>query len=106
MPISTFFLENYHRLKPYDLTHGEAMFIVHLMQHKWGSDSPFPAYKTIAQRMHVSTKSARRSAASLEGKGYLKREFRVGMTNRFDLKGLMDALVKLKKGMKKVSKRN
>ncbi len=30
--ISTFFLENYSRLKPYSLTHGEAMFVVHLMQ--------------------------------------------------------------------------
>ena len=39
--ISTFFLENYHRLKPYSLTHGEAMFIVHLMQHKWGAEAPY-----------------------------------------------------------------
>jgi hypothetical protein len=31
---------------------------------------------------------------------YLKREMRVGATNRFHLKGLMDALVKLKKAMK------
>jgi len=38
--ISTFFLENYHRLKPYPLTHGEAMFVVHLMQHKWGVEAP------------------------------------------------------------------
>jgi hypothetical protein len=98
--VSTFFLENYHRLKPYDLTYGEAMFVVHLMQHKWGESAPFPAYKTLAQRMHFSTKSARRWAASLEKKGYLKREMRVGTTNRFHLKGLMDSLVSLKKAMK------
>jgi hypothetical protein len=100
VPVSTFFLENYHRLKPFDLTYGEAMFVVHLMQHKWDENAPFPAYKTIAQRMHVSAKSARRWAASLEQKGYLKREMRVGATNRFHLKGLMDSLVKLKKGQK------
>ena len=43
---------------------------------------------------------ARRWAASLEKKGYLEREMRVGTTNRFHLKGLMDALVSLKKAMK------
>ncbi len=71
VPVSTFFLENYHRLKPCDLTYGEAMFVIHLMQHKWDESAPFPAYKTIAHRMHVSAKSARRWAASLEQKGYL-----------------------------------
>ena len=96
VPVSTFFLENYHRLKPFDLTYGEAMFVIHLMQHKWDENAPFPAYKTIVQRMHVSTKSARRWAASLEQKGYLKREIRVGATNRFHLTGLMEALVRLK----------
>jgi len=77
VPVSTFFLENYHRLKPFDLTYGEAMFVIHLMQHKWDEKAPFPAYKTIAHRMHVSAKSARRWAASLEQKGYLKREMRI-----------------------------
>jgi len=96
VPVSTFFLENYHRLKPFDLTYGEAMFVIHLMQHKWNEKAPFPAYKTIAKRMHVSAKSTRRWAASLEQKGYLKREMRIGATNRFHLKGLLDALVSLK----------
>ena len=106
VPVSTFFLENYHRLKPFDLTYGEAMFLVHLMQHKWDENAPFPAYKTISNRMHVSAKSARRWAASLEQKGYLKREMRVGETNRFHLKGLMDALVRLKDSQaKKVRKK-
>jgi hypothetical protein len=104
VPVSTFFLENYHRLQPFDLTYGEAMFVIHLMQHKWDENAPFPAYKTIAHRMHVSTKSARRWAASLEQKGYLKREMRVGATNRFHLKGLLDALVSLKKTASKPEK--
>ncbi|WP_395741301.1 helix-turn-helix domain-containing protein [Prosthecobacter sp.] len=96
VPVSAFFLENYHRLQPYDLTYGEAMFIVHIMQHKWDEKAPFPGYKTISKRMHVSPKSARRMAASLENKGYLKREMRIGTTNLFHLKGLMTALVALK----------
>ena len=95
--VSNFFLENYHRLKPYPLTHGEAMFVVHLMQFKWDEAKPYPAYKTIAERMVVSDKTARRFAAKLQGKGYLQREMRVAQTNRFDMSRLMTALVDLKK---------
>jgi DNA-binding MarR family transcriptional regulator len=98
--ISCFFLENYHRLKPYSLTHGEAMFVVHLMQHKWGEASPYPGYKTIAKRMGVSDKTARRLARSLEQKTYLIREVRQANTNRFHLTKLMTALVGLKKTAK------
>lgn len=94
--VSTFFLENYHRLKPYPLTHGEAMFVVHLMQFKWDEAKPYPAYKTIAERMVVSDKTARRFAVSLQGKGYLQREIRIAQTNRFDMSRLMAALVDLK----------
>src|SRR5205809_1121829 len=98
--ISTFFLENYHRLKPYSLTHGEAMFIVHLMQYKWAEEAPYPGYKTIAKRMGVSDKTARRLAKSLEDKQYLIREIRRANTNRFHLNKLMSALVSLKGGAK------
>src|SRR6266436_7874538 len=98
--ISTFFLENYHRLNPYSLTHGEAMFIVHLMQHKWGEAAPYPGYKTIAKRMGVSDKTARRLARSLEEKKYLVREIREANTNRFHPNKLMTALVNLKKASK------
>jgi hypothetical protein len=95
--ISTFFLENCHRLKPYPLTHGEAMFVVHLMQHKWGTEAPYPGYKTLAKRMGASDKTARRLAKSLEDKKYLEREIREAQTNKFHLKKLIDALVALKK---------
>lgn len=103
--ISTFFLENYHHLKPYSLTHGEAMFVVHLMQHKWGKDAPYPGYKTIAKRMGVSDKTARRLAKSLEDKKYLVREVRQANTNRFHLSKLMAALVGLKKVVKSNEKK-
>ena len=96
--VSNFFLENYHRLPPYGLTHGEAMFIIHLMQHKWGVAAPFPAYKTIAQRMRTSKKTAQRFAKSLQAKGYLYREMRTGESNRFHLNKLISALVTLRTG--------
>ena len=99
--ISTFFLENYHRLKPYALTHGEAMFVVHLMQHKWGTEAPYPGYKTLAKRMAVSDKTVRRLAKSLEDKKYLVREIREAKTNKFHVKKLIDALVALKKTLPK-----
>ncbi len=104
--ISSFFLKNYYRLKPYDLTYGEAMFVIHIMQYKWTEESPYPAFKTIAERMHVSTKSARRFAQSLDKKGYLIREIRKGYTNKFDLKPLINALVALKKKQDKESSKD
>jgi DNA-binding MarR family transcriptional regulator len=73
------------------------MFIVHLMQHKWGAEAPYPGYKTIAKRMGVSDKTARRLAKSLEDKKYLVREVREANTNLFHLTKLMSALVSLKK---------
>ncbi len=96
--VSSFFLENYHRLLPYPLTHGEAMFVIHLMQHKWGVSAPFPSYRTLAQRMGVSVKTTRRFAASLQQKKYLHREIRIGATNLFYLDKLIAALVALKSG--------
>lgn len=94
--ISSFFLCNYHRLQPYSLTHGEAMFIIHLMHHKWGIEAPYPSYRTISQRMGVSLRTARRFGASLEHKRYLHRELRTGETNLFHLDRLINALITLR----------
>src|SRR5438552_4680514 len=55
--ISTFFLENYHRLKPYSLTHGEAMFIVHLMQHavsKLVDEAAFQLVAAVIRKMEFA----------------------------------------------------
>lgn len=90
--VSNFFLRYYHKL---GLTHGEAMFVVHLMQHKWDRQAPYPSYKTISDRMGISVKSGRRFAASLQHKKLLWREYSIGQSNRFHLDKLMQALVKL-----------
>jgi DNA-binding MarR family transcriptional regulator len=92
--VPTLFLHHYAHLKPYALTSGQALFVLHLMEFKWDSDAPFPGYATIAQRMGISDKMARRHAQSLELKKYLRREIRQGQTNRFDLTPLFDALMK------------
>lgn len=92
--VPTLFLRHYTQLKPFPLNTGEALFVLHLMEFKWDSNDPFPGYKTIARRMGISDKMARRHAQSLEIKKYLRRKMRVGQTNRFDLNPLFDALVK------------
>jgi hypothetical protein len=92
VPVPIQFLEHYARLKPFCLTPGEAMFVLHLMQFKWDDAAPFPGYKRIAAQMGISHKMARTHAKSLETKKLLIREMRVSQTNRFDLTPLFDAL--------------
>jgi len=86
------FLRLYAHLKPYALTAGEAMFVLELMTYKWSEDAPFPSYKSLATKMGVTDKMARRYAANLEAKGYLRRQPRIGSTNTFDLNPLFAAL--------------
>ena len=93
--VPSVFLRHYSRLKPYSLTHGEALFVLHVMEHKWDEAAPFPSYVTLARRMGVSTKMVRRYAKALDGKGYLNRVVRTGDTNRFDLRPLFDKLLKV-----------
>ncbi|MBA3640519.1 MAG: helix-turn-helix domain-containing protein [Acidobacteria bacterium] len=90
--VPTAFLQLYARLQPYPLTSGEALFVLHLMEFKWDDEAPFPGYKTLAARMGISDKMARRHAQSLETKKYLRRQMRTGQTNLFDLTPLFDAL--------------
>ena len=89
------FLRHYSRLTPYSLTHGEALFVIHLMEFKWDQAAPFPSYGTLARRMGVSTKMVRRYAKALEQKGFLQRVIRTGNTNRFDLAPLFNKLLKV-----------
>lgn len=101
VPVPLYFLELYAQLKPFCLTVGEAMFVLHLMQFKWDAEAPFPGYKRIAAQMGISDKMARAHAKSLETKGLLVREMRVSQTNRFDLTPLFDALNKAASKSKK-----
>ncbi len=85
------FLHRYASLNP-PLTQGEALFVLHLMSFKWDRELPYPSYKTIAQRMGITDKMARRYAQSLDKKGYLRRQYQPHGMNRFDLSGLFEAL--------------
>lgn len=85
------FLHHYSTLTP-PLTPGEALFVIHLMDYKWGEEAPWPSYQTIARQMGVSVKMARRYGQSLQHKHYLVRTMRRGQTNQFDLTPLFKAL--------------
>ncbi len=105
VPVPVHFLELYAQLKPFSLTAGEAMFVLHLMQFKWDDAAPFPGYKRIAAQMGISHKMARTHAKSLETKKLLRREMRISQTNRFDLTPLFDALNDVLTGAKEKPKR-
>ena len=91
------FLRYYSQLKPDSLTHGEVLLVLHLMDFKWDQAAPFPSYATLARRMGVTTKMARRYARTLEQKGFLRRMRRGGYTNLFDLTPLFDKLLEVVK---------
>ena len=91
--VPSVFLRHYSRLKPHSLTHGEALFVLHLMEFKWDQAAPYPSYETLARRMGVSIKMVRRYAQALDEKKYVKRVIRKGNTNRFDLRPLFDKLL-------------
>jgi hypothetical protein len=92
LPVPSLFFERYAQLDP-PLNSGEALFVLQLMNFKWGGDAPFPSYLTIAKRMGISVKMARIHAQNLESKRYLWRETCAGRTNRFNLNPLFDALM-------------
>lgn len=98
------FLTNYGNLIQYGgLTAAEAMFVLQLMAFKWGEDAPFPSYSTLATRMGITDKQARRYAKALEDKGFLKRTARIGSSNCFDLQPLFDALAAALKASKQLN---
>ena len=99
-PIVNFFLEHYSEMAP-EVTSVEAMFVIQLMVFKWTAQCPNPGFKTISQRMGMSSVAARNHARKLEAKGYLRRIMHVGETNEFDLTPLFRELEKLKKEIEK-----
>lgn len=99
-PVSSYFLANYHRLRPHEqakgLTSTEAMVLIQIMDHRWDERAPFPAMKTLAQRMGLAARTIRAAIKNLEDLGYIRRERSIwGGPNRYHFKGLFEALEKL-----------
>lgn len=98
--VSSYFLANYHRLKPHDgargLNSSEVMLIVHLIDHKWDERAPYPSLKKIATRMGLDVRSVRGIVKRLEELGYLQRVLsQSGGPSKYKLEGLFAALEKL-----------
>jgi DNA-binding transcriptional ArsR family regulator len=96
-PVSSYFLANYHRLAPHEgadgLTSTEAMLVIHLVDHKWSADAPFPTTGTLAKRMGISQRQVRHTLKRLEDLGFVLRE-RPSMSsaNRYRLEPLFAKL--------------
>jgi DNA-binding transcriptional ArsR family regulator len=88
-PVVDAFLDFYHGLK---ISNTEAMFLIHLIRHKWTTRMPYPSFSKIASKMGLSVDAIRLHAKSLQKKGYLKRIERKGTSNLYDLSGLFSAL--------------
>jgi len=71
--------------------------ILHLVKHWWYAERlPYPAKKTIATAIGISTSAVQRRIASMEKAGFIKRIKRVDpkfgqQTNEYDLSGLIEA---------------
>lgn len=96
VPISSYFLANYHRLdqrrgfKPF-----EVVFLIHLLSFKWGSDAPFPSQETLALRMGMSSRRVRQISKDLEDAGYITVLRAPRVSNRYIFDGLFNALEEL-----------
>ncbi len=76
----------------------ELLFTIHVWQHWWSDRDPYPSLRTIATRMGISVRQAKRYVESLEAKGYLRVVERFlsdgsQTTNEFDYSPLIRAVV-------------
>ncbi len=88
-PVSDFFLEQYHH---FQITPGQAMFLIHLLSYKWDEAPPYPSMRTIKDRMGMSYGQIRNYADQLEELGCLRCEKRKGRTCIFHLEPLFERL--------------
>ncbi|GEM_PF-6613059 len=80
------------------LTGPELLFTIHVWQHWWSERDPYPSLRTIAGRMGISVRQAKRYVESLEQKGFLRVIERFlpdgsQTTNEFDYSALIRAVV-------------
>lgn len=93
-PVPSIFLDHYRELK---VTPTEAMVVVHLLSYKWTPKHPFPRLSVIADKMGLTPTTVRSYLRSLEDKKLLKRIYRSGQSNEFDLSPLFAKLEEILK---------
>src|SRR5215467_13534681 len=53
------------------ITPSELVFIIHVWQHWWSRNDPYPSLRTIAEKMDVSRRQAQNYVQSLKAKNLL-----------------------------------
>ena len=92
--ISAYFLINYSRA---GLSATDFTFICQLFFHKWDERAPYPSLAKIAERMGVSHRYVRKVCASLESRGFVRRELsKTGGSSRYHLDGLISKFEAMK----------
>lgn len=88
----------------------ELAVLIHLIDHWWREDvMPWPAKRTIADRLQISTKTVQRAIVNLEREGLVRRRDRYLKTggrasNQYDLSPLVERLKPIAEEMVKASK--
>lgn len=83
------------------ITSSELVVICCLASHQWDHRLPFPATSTLARYTGKTNGSIKDNLRSLETKGYLRRIYRDGQTNQYDLKPLKETLKSYAQPIKK-----
>lgn len=86
--------------------------LMHLADYWWDVDRrPWPAKKTIADRLGLSARQVQRYMAELEEMGYVKRierraKHKGKLSNEYDLSGLVERLKQLEPEFREVDEEN
>ena len=98
-PVPSFFLKNYHRLKPEGmpdargLNSTEAMLILQICDFKWTTEAPFPKVSTLAKHLGIKERQVRQSLKNLEELKLVRREPKyTGGPNQYFFEGLLERL--------------
>lgn len=98
-PVPTYFLKNYHRLESTPgsggLNSSQVVFLIHLLDHKWDANDPYPSMGLLAKKMGLTRRGARKIASSLEGRKLIRRGSSASKSNSYNLQPLFDALHKM-----------
>lgn len=75
----------------------ELNVLLNLIRFWWIAEkAPFPSPEKMAKEMGVTPRTVYRNLASLESKGFIQRQERIGKATSYALKGLVEKLTELK----------
>lgn len=95
VPVSAFFLGNYHRLGPVGgggLSATQVLFIVHVLSFKRSAAPPYPSVATLAKLLGLSERRVQQTIRELKALGLLETSPGPRGCNRFHLEKLYAAL--------------